>query len=138
MKVDISKYVAACEVCQRMKAELKRPAGLLKPLEIPKWKWEHITMDFVVGLPHSPRRRDAIWVVVDRVTKSVHFIPMKATNSASELVPFYMKEVIRLHGVPKSIVSDRDSKFVSTKFLYELMRRTLLPKMGYREATTHI
>jgi hypothetical protein len=82
-------------------------------LEIPEWKWEHITMDFVVGLPRSPRGRDAIWVVVDCLTKSVHFIPMKTTNSASELVPLYMKEVIRLHGVPKSIVHDRDSKFAS-------------------------
>jgi hypothetical protein len=70
-------------------------------------------MDFMVGLPCSPRGRDAIWVVVDRMTKSAHFIPMKTTNSASELVPLYMKEVIRLHGVPKSIVSYRDSKFVS-------------------------
>jgi hypothetical protein len=94
MKVDVSKYVAACEVCQRVKAEHKRPAGLLKPLEIPEWKWEHITMDFVVGLPRSPRGRDAIWVVVDRLTKSAHFIPMKTTNSASELAPLYMKEVI--------------------------------------------
>jgi hypothetical protein len=92
MKVDVSKYVAAYEVCQRVKAEHKRPAGLLKPLEITEWKWEHITIDFVVGLPHSPRGRDAIWVVV---------------------VPLYMKEVIRLHGVPKSIIFDRDSKFVS-------------------------
>jgi hypothetical protein len=113
MKVDVSKYVAACEVCQRVKAEHKRPAGLLKPLEILEWKWEHITMDFVVGLPHSPRGRHAIWVVVDRLTKSAHFIPMKTTNSTLDLVPLYMKEVARLHGVPKSIVSDRDSKFVS-------------------------
>jgi hypothetical protein len=113
MKVDIAKYVAACGVCQQVKAEHKRPAGLLQPLKIPEWKWEHITMDFVVGLPRSPRGRDAIWVVVDRLTKSAHFIPMKTTNSTQELVPLYMKEVIRLHGVPKSIVSDRDSKFVS-------------------------
>jgi hypothetical protein len=113
MKVDFSKYVAPCEVCQRVKTEHKRPAGLLKPLEISEWKWEHITMDFVVGLPRSPRGRDAIWVVVDCLTKSAHFIPMNTTNSASELVPLYMKEVIRLHGVPKSIVLDRDSKFVS-------------------------
>jgi hypothetical protein len=83
MKVDVSKYVAACGVCQRVKAEHKRPAGLLKPLEIPEWKWEHITMDFMVGLPRSPRGRDAIWIVVDRLTKSVHLIPMKTTNSAS-------------------------------------------------------
>jgi transposase InsO family protein len=113
LKFDIAKYVAACGVYQMVKAEHKRHAGLLKPLEIPEWKWEHITMDFVVGLPRTPRGKDAIWVVVDRLTKSAHFIPMKTTNSAEELVPLYMKEVLRLHGVPKSIVSDRDSKFVS-------------------------
>jgi hypothetical protein len=113
MKVDISKYVAACGVCQRVKAEHRRPTGLLKPLEIPECKWEYITMDFVVGLPCSPRGKDAIWVVVDRLTKSAHFIPMKTTNSTLELVPLYIKEVIRIHDVPKSIVSDRDSKFVS-------------------------
>jgi len=84
MKVDISKYVASCGVCQQVKAEHKRPAGLLQPLEIPEWKWEHITMDFVVGLPRTPRGKDAIWVVVDRLTKSAHFIPMKTTNSAQE------------------------------------------------------
>jgi hypothetical protein len=113
MKVDISKYATAYEVCQHVKAEHKRPTGLLKPLEILEWKWEHITMDFVVGLPRSPRGRDAIWVVVDCLTKPAHFIPMKTTNSASKLVPLYMKEVVTLHGMPKSIVSDRDSKFVS-------------------------
>jgi hypothetical protein len=85
-------------------------------------------MDFVVGLPHSPRGRDAIWVVVDRFTKSAHFIPMKTTNLASELVPLYMKEVIRLHGVPKSIVLDRDSKFVS-KF-WESLHRALGTKLS--------
>jgi hypothetical protein len=70
-------------------------------------------MDFVVGLPRTPRGKDAIWVVVDRLTKLAHFIPMKMTNSDEELVPLYVKEVLRLHGVPKSIISDRDSKFVS-------------------------
>jgi hypothetical protein len=70
-------------------------------------------MDFVVGLPCTPRGKDAIWVVVDRLTKLAHFIPMKMTNLAEMLVPLYTKEVLRLHGVPKSIVSDRDSKFVS-------------------------
>jgi hypothetical protein len=82
MKFDIAKYVAACGVYQMVKAEHKRPAGLLKPLEIPEWKWKHITIDFVIGLPRTPRGKDAIWVVVDRLTKSAHFIPMKTTNSA--------------------------------------------------------
>jgi hypothetical protein len=95
MKVDIAKYVASFGICQKVNAVHKRPVGLL------------------VGLPRSPRGKDAIWVVIDRLTKVAYFIPMKQTSSAVDLVPLYIKEVVRLHGVPKSIVSDRDSKFVS-------------------------
>jgi len=137
MKVDIAKYVASCGVCQQVKAEHKRPAGLLQPLEIPEWKWEHISMDFVVGLPRSPRGRDAIWVLIDRLTKSAHFIPMKTTNSASELVPLYMKEVLRLHGVPKSIVSDRDPKFVSNfwQSLHSALGTNLLHSTAFHYQT---
>jgi hypothetical protein len=128
MKFDIAKYVVSCGVCQMMKAEHKRHVGLLNPLEILEWKWERITMDFVVGLPHTPRGKDAIWVVVDQLTKSAHFIPMKATNLAEELVPLYMKEVLGLHGVPKSIVYDRDSKFVS-KF-WQSLHNALVTKIS--------
>ena len=87
------------------------------------WKWENITMDFVVGLPCSPSSKDAIWVVIDRFTNVSHFIPMKTTNSASGLVPLYVKEVVMLHGVPKSIVSDCASNFVSNfwKCLYSAL-----------------
>jgi hypothetical protein len=113
MKVDIAKYVASCGICQKVKAEHKRPAGLLKPLKIPKWKWENIAMAFVVGLPRSPRGKDVIWMLIDSLTKVAHFIPKKQTSSAADLVPLYIKEVVKLHGVPKSIVSDQDSKFVS-------------------------
>jgi hypothetical protein len=99
MKVDIAKYVASCVICQKVKAEHKRLAGLLKPLEVPTWKWENIAMNFVVGLPHSPRGKVAIWVVIDRFTKVAHFIPMKQTSLAVDLVPLYIKEVVRLHMV---------------------------------------
>jgi hypothetical protein len=110
---------------------------LLKPLEIPEWKWENIAMDFVVGLPRSPHGKDAIWVVIDRLTKVTHFIPMKKTSSTADLVPLYIKEVVRLHGVPKSIVSDRDSKFVS-KFwqsLYNAMGTKLDMSVAFHPQT---
>lgn len=113
MKVDIAQYVTSCGVCQQVKAEHKRPAGLLQPLEVPVWPWDDISMDFVVGLPRTQRGKDAIWVKVDRFSKSAHFIPIRTTNSASDLAPFYVREIVRLHGVPKTIVSDRDAKFVS-------------------------
>jgi hypothetical protein len=106
MKVNIAKYVASCGICQKVKAEHKRPAWLLKPLEIPEWKWENIAMDFVVSLPRSPHSKDAIWVVIDRLTKVVHFIPMKQTSSVVDLVSLCINEVVRLHGVPKSIMSN--------------------------------
>src|SRR5262245_20372142 len=77
------------------------------------WKWEHISMDFVVGLPKSRRRHDAIWVIVDRLTKSAHFLPMSTTDSLETLSRLYVSEIVRLHGVPVSIVSDRDPRFTA-------------------------
>ena len=112
-KVDVAKYVPSCGVCQRVKAERKRPAGKLQSLEVPLWPWDDVTIDFVVGLPRTPKGKDSIWVVVDRLSMVAHFILIRSTNSASDLAPIYMKEIVRLHGVPHTIVSDRDAKFVS-------------------------
>ena len=81
MKRSIGQFVSKCITCQQVKAEHQRPSGLLNPLEIPEWKWEHIAMDFVVGLPPSVKGHHAIWVVVDRLTKSAHFLPVKMTFS---------------------------------------------------------
>jgi len=108
MKKEIAEYVAKCAICQQVKAEHKRPAGELQPLPIPEWKWENITMDFVSGLPKSKKGNDAVWVIVDRLTKSALFLPMKMTDSVDKLAKLYVSEVVRLHGVPVSIVSDRD------------------------------
>jgi len=73
----IAQYVAKCLVCQQVKAEHQRPARLLQPLPIPEWKWEYVTIDFVIALPRSPKGNNAVWVVIDRLTKSAHFIPFK-------------------------------------------------------------
>ena len=113
MKKDIAEYVARCLTCQQVKAEHQKPAGLLQPLPIPQWKWEHITMDFVVGLPKTSTGFDSIWVIVDRLTKSAHFLPVKVTYALDKYAKLYVDEIVRLHGAPVSIVSDRDPRFTS-------------------------
>ena len=80
LKIDAAKYVASCGICQRVKAKHKSPAGKLQSFEVPMWPWDDIAMDFVVSLPRSPRGRDAIWVVVDRLSKVAHFIPIRSTS----------------------------------------------------------
>ena len=113
MMREIAQYVAKCLVCQQIKIEHQRTAELLQPLPIPKWKWEHITMDFVTALPRSPKGNNAVWVIVDRLTKSAHFLPFRVGQSTEVLADKYMKEIVRLHGIPVSIVSDRDTRFRS-------------------------
>ena len=113
MKKDVAEYVSKCLTCQQVKTEHRHPAGLLQSLPIPEWKWEHITMDFVVGLPRTQQGNDAVWVIVERLTKSAHFLPIKITYSLNKLAELYIREVIRLHGMPVSIVSDRDPRFTS-------------------------
>ncbi|KAJ9565428.1 hypothetical protein OSB04_001394 [Centaurea solstitialis] len=114
LKKDIAHYVERCLTCLQVKVEHQRPYGKLQPLDIPTWKWDHITMDFVTKLPRTPKGYDAIWVIVDRLTKSAHFLPIKETYSMERLAKLYIDEIVYLHGVPLSIVSDRDSRFTST------------------------
>jgi hypothetical protein len=113
MKTEIAQFVEQCLTCQQVKVEHQRPSGLLQSLSIPEWKWEHISMDFVSGLPRSPKGHDAIWVIVDRLTKSAHFIPIRMNYSLDQLAQLYIEEIVRLHGIPVSIVSDRDPRFTS-------------------------
>ena len=113
MKKDIVEYVARCLNCQQVKYEHQRPGGLLQQMTIPEWKWERITMDFVVGLPRTLRKFDAVWVIVDRLTKSAHFIPVVTTYTSERLAQIYIQEIVRLHGVPISIISDRGPQFTS-------------------------
>lgn len=92
-------------------------------MPIPELKWEHITMYFVVGLPRTQKGYNSIWVIVDRLTKSSHFLPVKTTYSMNQYAEDYIKEIVRLHGIPVSIVSDRDPKFTSAfwKSLHQAM-----------------
>ena len=113
MKNDVAEYVSKCLTCQKVKIEHQRPSRMLQPLEIPQWKWESIAMDFVSGLPRTRAGFDAIWVIVDRLTKSAHFLPIRMTYTLEELARLYIKEIVRLHGVPATIISDRDPRFTS-------------------------
>ncbi|GJW63643.1 putative nucleotidyltransferase, ribonuclease H [Tanacetum coccineum] len=113
MKQDVATFVSKCMTCQQVKIEHQRASGLLQPLEIPMWKWDEISMDFVTGLPTTQKRHDAIWVVVDRLTKSAHFLPIRKNYGISKLAEIFRQEIVRLHGTPTSIVSDRDPKFTS-------------------------
>ena len=113
MKREVAGFVERCLTCQQVKAEHQRPSGLLQPLEIPEWKWENITMDFVIGLPPTQKGYDAIWVIVDQLTKSAHFLPIRIRYNLEKLAKLYIKEIVSRHGVPVSIVSDRDPRFTS-------------------------
>jgi hypothetical protein len=97
----------------KVKDEHRHPAGLLQPLPIPEWKWEVVTMDFIMELPKIGKLHDLIMVVVDKITKAAHFIPLKTTHKEADVADIFVKEVAQLHRIPKTIVSDRDSKFTS-------------------------
>ncbi|GJT39415.1 hypothetical protein Tco_0939280 [Tanacetum coccineum] len=113
MKAKIATYVSKCLTCARVKAECQKPFGLLVQHVIPVWKWENITMDFVTKLPKTSFSQDVIWVIVDRLTKSAHFFPMKETDLMEKLTRQYLKEIVSRHGVPISIIFYRHSKFTS-------------------------
>ncbi|GJU31091.1 reverse transcriptase domain-containing protein [Tanacetum coccineum] len=113
MKAKIATYVSKCFTCAKVKAEHQKPTGLLVQPEIPQWKWEKITMDSVTKLLKTLIGQDMIWVIIDRLTKSAHFLPMKENDSMEKLTRQYLKEVVSRHGVPVLIISYRDSRFTS-------------------------
>nr|GEY24083.1 putative reverse transcriptase domain-containing protein [Tanacetum cinerariifolium] len=111
MKKDIAEYVSKCLTCLKVKAEHQSPSGLLQQTEIPVWKWEGIAMDFVTKLPRTSSGHDTIWVIVDRLTKSAHFLPMREDYKMDRLARLYLNEIKARHGVLISVISDRDSRF---------------------------
>ena len=128
----MAKYVSVCLTCQRVKAKHQRPEGVLQPIQIPEWKWEDIAMDFIVGLPRTTNGYDSIWVIVDRLIKSAHFLAIRVSYSMEQLAQLYVKEVIRLHGVPKTIISDRDGRF--TSHFWECVQKALGTKLRFSTA----
>ena len=110
-----------CEICRQEKSVHRLPAGLLEPLTLPEQKWADVSMDFIMGLPKAETGHDGILTVVDRATKMVHLVPVQQTISAAEIARVYWDNVGKLHGIPRSIVSDRDPRFVS-RFWQEMLR----------------
>ena len=113
MKREVAKYVSECDTCRRVKASHLKTAGPLQPLSIPSWKWEDISMDFIVGLPKTSKGYDSIWVIVDRLTKSAHFLPVKTIYTAKQYAQLYMDRIVSLHGIPKTIILDRGAQFIA-------------------------
>ncbi|GJU71256.1 putative reverse transcriptase domain-containing protein [Tanacetum coccineum] len=123
MKRDIAEYVSRCLTCSKIKAEHKKPSGFLQQLEIPEWKWEKLAMDFITKLPKSSSGYDTIWVIVDRLTKSAHFLPIREDYKTEKLAKIYVNEIVARHGVPVSIISDRDGRF--TSHLWQALQEAL-------------
>jgi hypothetical protein len=132
MKADIARFVAHCYTCQRIKAEHQKPAGLLQPLPISVWKWDEIGMDFVVGLPKTQKGHDSMWVIVDRLTKVAHFLPVRTTYGREKLAKIYIENIVKLHGVPSRIVSNRGTQFTSR--FWKSLHRAMGTKLNFSSA----
>ena len=113
MKRDIENFVSKFPNCQQIKVKHQKPGGMTQEIDIPTWKWDVINMDFITGLPHTHRQHDSIWVIVDRMTKPSRFLAVKTTYSAEDYVKLFINEIVRLHGVSLSIISDRGPQFTS-------------------------
>ena len=111
MKNEVAEFLARCIECQQVKAEHQHSTGLLQPLPIPNWKWEVIILDFITGLPKNQKQNDSIMIVQDKLSKVAHFIHVKTTYKAANIVDMFMKEIFRLHGISKVKISNRDPKF---------------------------
>jgi hypothetical protein len=137
MKQEIAKYVSECDTCQRIKADHLRPAGNLQPLSVPEWKWENICMDFIVGLPCTSRGYNSIWVIMDHLTKSAHFILIATTYMVRQYAELYISHIVHYHGILKTIISDRGSIFVARfcEQLHECLGTHLIRSSAYHPQT---
>ena len=136
LKDDVLQHVRECLICQQNKSGHTFPAGLLQPLSIPEQKWEGVSMNFITGLPRV-QGKDCIFVVVDQLTKYAHFFAIPTDSSAFQIAELFFREIFRLHGLPKTIVSDRDSIFMSMfcQELFRLVGTKLTPSTSYHPQT---
>ncbi|GKA77097.1 putative reverse transcriptase domain-containing protein [Tanacetum coccineum] len=123
MKRDIAEYISRCLTYSKIKAEHQKPSGFLQQPKIPEWKLEKITMDFVTKLPKRSSGNDTTWVIVDRLTKSAHFLPIREDYKTEKFTKIYTNEIVARHGVPVSIISDRDGQF--TSHLWQAFQKAL-------------
>nr|GFA27420.1 putative reverse transcriptase domain-containing protein [Tanacetum cinerariifolium] len=128
MKRDIDGYVSKCLTCSKIKVEHQKPSGLLQQPKILEWKWDKITMDLVTKLPKRSSRYDVIWFVVDRLTKSAHFLPIREYYKIKKLARIYINEIVARHGVPMSVISDRNGRF--TSHLWQALQKALDKKLN--------
>jgi hypothetical protein len=138
MKIEITRYVARCDTCRRVKAIHMKAAGPLQSLPVHTWKWEDISMDFIVGLPRTAKGYDSIWVIIDRLTKTTHFLPVRVKYTVATYAELYIAHILSLQGVSKTIVSDRGPQFVS-KFweeLHKALDTKLLHSSAYHPQTS--
>ena len=138
MKKEIAAYVAKCDNCCRVKAVHLKPAGLLQPLSVPGWKWEELSIDFIVGLQPTHKNFDSIWVIVDRLTKSTHFIPVRTNYRPHEYAELYFSHIVHRHGVSRTILSDRGPQFTAhfLEHLHKMLGTNLVRSSAYHPQTS--
>lgn len=132
IKREIATFVSMCLICQQVKVERQKLSSLLQPLSIPEWKLKHITMDFVFKLPRTQSGHNSIWVIVDQLTKSTRFLPIKEKYTLDKLAKLYVNEIMRLHDVPKLGILDWDSRFISR--LQNALQEALGTQLNFKTA----
>jgi hypothetical protein len=137
MKRETTHYVSECDTCRKVNADYMKPRGLLQLLSIPEWKWDDISMDFIVGLPLTAYKFDSIWVIVDQLSKSAHFLPVNTNYKVQKYVEIYIARVLCLHGVLKTIISDKGSQFVAHFWeqLHTSLKTHLIHSSAYHPQT---
>ena len=138
MKKEIAAHDARCDTCRRVKADHLKPAGLLQPRSIPGWKWKEISIDFITGVPNSPRGHNSIWVIMDRLTKSAHFIPVNTEFHAGKYAELYISQIMMLHGVLGTIISDHGPQFIAHfwEHLHKELGTELIRSSAYHPQTS--